>query len=185
MRVEYTENPLDIRFYIDAHERKVLHMQLQIADLEETVSYAAYSLGKPPVDLEALRRRFSTDHLYSDTRLKELDDAAAVYESELRSFHSGDCTCVPCSCTKCYALDLIGLSAQDPTYAIGKHEMSKIGAAFQAGVDTCEKAIAHLEEHDESELKEDWQLPHLERWEKERHNAIKFLKHYKEIFLNR
>lgn len=62
--------------------------------------------------------------------LKWMNDLHSEYEAALRDIHVGDCTCVPCSCLKCWAEGYLGI---DTMPGLGKHMAYKVDAAFDLG----------------------------------------------------
>ena len=56
-----------------------------------------------------------------------IDDRVKLAESELSGCHVGDCTCVACSCSKCWAEGLLGI---DTIPGLGKHQASHISDEF-------------------------------------------------------
>lgn len=85
--------------------------------------------------------------------------------------HWGDCTKVSCSCTKCHAEDVLGVSTVD-----GIKNLHYISGVF--GKDTTlDEAIEKLSQ--EAEYTEEWQKPHIERWTQEKKEALESLIWYK------
>lgn len=96
--------------------------------------------------------------------------------------HMGDCTCVPCSCLRCQAEDLLGISTLPP---LGKHSTAMIFGLNEPNIDsaiqklgepytyqTRHKAYKDYTEEDYNKL--------LVRWNKEREQAQQWLMTYKE-----
>lgn len=112
---------------------------------------------------------------------------------ELKTIHIGDCTCVACTCMKCYAESYLGISTIE---GLGSHEATKIWSAFVKddpdGYDTSnwhgdiDLALKNLSEpisetpNRHYEGKEDLWKSCIPRWESERKNAYNWLKAYKE-----
>ena len=110
----------------------------------------------------------------------------------LASSHIGDCTCVACSCMKCWGESLLGIST---IQGLGSHEAEKIwgafvkeGAEYYSGEwhDDIDLALKNLSEpisetpNEHYEGKEDLWKSCIPRWESERKNAYNWLKAYKE-----
>lgn len=88
-------------------------------------------------DKEVLRLKLIVD------TLTEREEVVFFTEALLEP-HCGDCTCVPCSCLKCYAEQLFGINT---IKGLRKHEATKIDAAFRSGktIDEAIEALANYE----------------------------------------
>lgn len=85
--------------------------------------------------------------------------------------HCGDCIKVCCSCTKCNAEDILGINTTE-----GLKGLRYIASVF--GKDTTlDEAIEKLSK--DAEYNEEWHKPHIERWTKERKEALESLIWYK------
>lgn len=85
--------------------------------------------------------------------------------------HWGDCTKVCCSCTKCHVEDILEINTTE-----GLKCLYYISGAF--GKDTTlDEAIEKLS--NDAEYNEEWHKPHIERWTKERKEALESLIWYK------
>lgn len=107
------------------------------------------------------------------------------YIDALNTEHFGDCTCVPCSCIRCHAEEALGISTIE---GCGKHSLYKIRDAFGKNGDaTIDEALVALETPKTYVKGEAWKNfsqadyeSHIPRWEKEREEAAKWLRQYKE-----
>lgn len=116
-----------------------------------------------------------------------------AYIDDLSGVHIGDCTCIACSCMKCWGESLLGISTIE---GLGNHEGANLWSAFtKPGRDTYDEdswhddidlALEYLNTpisetpNKHYEGKEDLWKSCIPRWESERKNAYKWLKAYKE-----
>jgi len=106
---------------------------------------------------------------------------------ELADEHSGDCTCIACSCPKCRAESLLGIDTID---GLGKHEASKIAGAFKDdGADSevpIDEAIMRLRNYrpvfraDRGWTSEADFNQHVPRWIEEGQRAFAWLETYRQ-----
>lgn len=94
-------------------------------------------------DRWALREAMQED-LVSESDDAWMNQFHADLETALSETHVGDCTCVPCSCTKCHAEHYLGI---DTMPGLGKHLAYKVDHAFR-GDRTIDEAIAALANYD-------------------------------------
>ena len=135
MKITYTPNPLRTTVELDEHEKKELWYKIKIKELEEIVGMAALYVSENPkwFDLEKARKELNNDYIYAESDDaksgidKEADRMMGYYLEALQEEHIGDCTCVPCSCIKCHAEDMLGIST---TKGLHKHAAHKIQNAF-------------------------------------------------------
>ncbi len=105
------------------------------------------------------------------------------YIHYLNTQHMGDCTCVPCSCMRCHAEEMLGINT---IKGLGKHQASKVLGAFgKDGNRTIDEAIASLDVTPEYNKSPTWPDSldyniHIPRWESERKSAAALLRTYKE-----
>lgn len=88
----------------------------------------------------------------------------------------GDCTKVPCSCTKCQAEDILGINTTE-----GLKSLYYIAGAFEKNA-TLEEAIDFLKT--EPEYTEDWHKPYIGSWTKGRLSALESLIEYREKYFS-
>jgi hypothetical protein len=202
MKIIYTENPLTSHILLNAQEKEIFKLKMQIENLKETI-YGVYFdfkddrkkiLGVPtkqfslydPVDgMKTLERWVEQEDKEEDD--EHFTKCYEFYLSDLENgVHVGDCTCVSCSCSKCHAESLLGI---DTIKGLEKHSAHKIDGAFTK-VATCVEAIEHLkkpyslEDDAHGYDKSWWCQEYVDRWNQEREAAINWLVQYKQNFLD-
>jgi hypothetical protein len=202
MKIIYTENPLTSRTLLNEQEKENFKLKMQVDDLKEII-YDVYfrfkddrkkilgiptkkfSLYDPEGGLETLERWINQEDKEEDD--EHFTKRYEFYLSELEDgVHVGDCTCVPCSCSKCHAESLLGI---DTIKGLGKHLGHKVDSAFRK-VTTCAEAIERLKkpyslENDGSEGDKSWWCQeYVDRWNQEREATITWLVQYKQNFLD-
>lgn len=190
MKIVWAENPLETRVELDEADKKLLFARLKAEHLEDMIFSAHFELNsEKPVDERVARAQRALDVYYiSDDRelngktlTQWLDELVADYEQELLSKHVGDCTCVPCSCTKCRAESMLEI---DTIRGLGKHSSYKIDSAFSGGA-SIDEAIRKLENYrptyDPSSTwpKSEWEQ-HVPRWIEEGKRAHAWLLQYRD-----
>lgn len=139
MKIEYTENPLASKVILDLQDTETLKLKLKIAELEEQISMGCHYLEKEKID-EA-KSYLDMEYIFNgklDERVETIYNTAV---DELAFKHEGDCTCVPCSCFKCYIEGMLGI---DTIPKMNKYMGNIIEGVFTK-VDTCNEAIKMLE----------------------------------------
>ena len=153
MRIIYTQNPL--RSYVDMSEEDKIDFKQRLY---------AWHIDEWEENHEEATKW--TEHQYSYF-IEALTSGEA---------HCGDCTKVSCSCTKCNAEDILGVSTVE-----GIKNFHYISGVF--GKDTTlDEAIEKLSK--DTEYNEEWHKPHVERWTKERQAALESLIWYKEKYFS-
>jgi hypothetical protein len=159
MKITWTENPLETRVELDEADKKLLFAKLKAEYLEDLIFSAHFELKSE----------------------KAVDELVADYTQELLSKHIGDCTCVPCSCTKCRAESLLEI---DTIRGLGKHSSYKIDSAFSGGV-SIDEAVRRLENYQPTYdpnskwPRSDWEQ-HVPRWIEEGKRARAWLVAYRD-----
>lgn len=94
MRIEFTENPLVTKIYLDEKEKYILEKNLRIEILEDKLVEINYNLenGKEV-----------TEEILDIEIEEELQRMLKLYEEGLLDSHGGDCIKMPCSCIKCWS----------------------------------------------------------------------------------
>jgi hypothetical protein len=125
---------------------------------------------------EEFKEKFKNDLNEYGVQYKE-----EFYEEDIKELeegeHNGDCVCSPMSCLKCRAESLVGI---DTIRGLSKYSADKIFHAFSKNRDISgaieELRVPYNKEHERFEK---WWLPHIDRWNKEREEAIEWLLAYK------
>jgi len=195
MKIIWDENPLCTKIELNEFESKELWYKIKIGQMEDLLFHAHFHLGnsiweKQDLDrvAEAVDPKYYLANDKEKTKLeKRVDELHSHFIEALQETHVGDCTCVPCTCSKCWAESLIGT---DTIKGLRKHEAYKIQTAFgethehdfkrQRNID---QAIEYLENYDP---KATWKgsEDHIDRWRSEAKNACRWLKNYKKEHFN-
>jgi len=170
MKITYNKNPLCSVIELDEHEKKELWYKIKIEELENNMSFARVHLTEGRFyDIEKARAEL---YVEVDERCDQLLQYAL---SDLDGYHVGDCTCQPCSCSKCWVEGLLGI---DTIEGLGKHSAYKIDNAFgKKNEKTMQEALDYLKNY---EPKADWDgyEPHIPRWKAEADAAYIWLLAY-------
>lgn len=204
MNIIWAKNPLTTVVQLDDFDKKLLWYRIKSECLEEAIGQAHFDLDpkhqewcktalkeRCPTDFIADARRH-LDYLFicgdekrNDKSFHEyISELTQEYVTELAAYHTGDCTCVPCSCLKCRAEELVGT---DTIAGLGKHEASFIAGAFtgkDGTVRDLDEALIYLKDYEPKNVAE-WGKPHVSRWREEAARAYRWLSDYKrEHFTN-
>lgn len=207
MKFVYYQNPLRTRVYLDDQEKEKLKLKLQIEQLENIVNGVHYYLEKDPMEVLECPNPNMNGKTYLELARKEIpknwceaiddyvEEMHKLYIDDLENgYHIGECTCIPCSCSKCHAEYLIDI---DTIPVLGKHEAAKIGSYFTGGfyqfdVMTIDEVLNKLKNYkvppfeendawnDKSKKQKDIYEYHSPRWQKEAERAYEWLLKYKE-----
>lgn len=204
MRVIWAPNPLRSIVELDDADTLLLRERLKVQELQERITSAYFALDPehqawlatirskertPEKSLTEALTWLDLDYLldgaerHGKTLDQALDERLASYVQELASEHSGDCTCVPCSCLKCQAESLLGI---DTIAGLGNHEACNIGVVFKAneGETSIEDALQRLASYrpvwspDNRYSEEEFQK-HVPRWTEEGRRAHAWLDAYR------
>lgn len=185
MKITYNQNPMRTTIELDEREKKEFWYKLKIEQLEWKLCGGRFYLCH---EFDAYNPERAKEELtYKEAELdKYVDEMCEYYIQNLLDIHCGDCTCVPASCDKCHAESLLGI---DTIKGLGKHEGSKVSAAFDmkpGGVDgrSLDEAIEVLACYKPRAEWEGWEA-HAERWATEAANALAWLNAYKEQHFSR
>lgn len=201
MKITWNQNPLLTAISLNEHEKEVLRLKIRIDELEEHIGSASvlldpdnatWVMGKSPRHpegrtLQAVLAEVREDHLNmsyvydevpvgSDGLSARVERLLECYVGDLLGSHIGDCTCVPCSCTKCYAEGLLGVYT---ITGLGKHQAYQIQQAFKDQGTTIDQALEKLKSFEPRADWEGWEA-HAARWRDEAAAAHRWLSKYKE-----
>jgi hypothetical protein len=153
MKINWNENPLRTTIDLNDADKRELWLKIKIKIMEDEHLFEAFyhlEEGKN-FDLEKARLAVNEDYLFKktgDNKKTKLDRTTDKhfdwYLEALSEEHVGDCTCVPCTCTKCLAEDLVGVNTIE---GLRKHEASKVSGAF-ADDRNIHEAVIWLATHD-------------------------------------
>ena len=189
MKINWHPNPFLTKIELDEQDKKNLLNASKVDQYEELLCGLDLRLdGKirkdEPITLEIVKKEVGKWGNICEMDVDSEDFTRVL--SFVDDIHMGDCTCVPCSCTRCYAEDLLGVN----TLPIGKHVAHKIDGAFfkKDETKTIDEAIEALsrpytyEERHEcyKNYSEENYMSLTVRWSKEREAAAEWLKKYKE-----
>lgn len=183
MKITLKENPLFSTVELTDHEKEILMLKVEINDLDEHLGMAHLYLEKDGqfFDIEKARREVKIaglDDQDASKRQVRLQEQTDHLIAALTDRHVGDCTCVPCSCAKCYAEQLV--NADTLGSDASKYTLNYVNIAFNGdGVTICEQAIQHLKDNPPKSTA-DWMTPHIERWTVSHSDAIRYLERHAE-----
>ena len=192
MKIIYNENPLNTVIELDESETEVLWHKVKIDKMKWLLFGAHFHLVDEGDRFNLDRARHEVDPDYylpeptdrkGKTKLdKWVDESMVELMNALNGAHCGNCCCVPSSCDKCEAEDLLGINT---TKGLKQQQASKIFAAFGESREnnwtsqrSIDEAIEHLENY---EPKADWDGWEAEvpRWKEEAAGAAEWLKIYR------
>lgn len=192
MKITYTPNPLDTIVELNEHEMDIFRLKLKLEIYEDKMFSAHYALttkldtevAKAEAVKELDPAKWCTDEKSKvDERVGELLEH---YLEELKGTHVGDCTCVPCSCSKCHVERVFGIDTLKPFP--GKHPMHHIASAFSRwnpetkehdGPEvSLDEAIEKLASYKPNASWAGWEA-HADRWTREAKSAHDYLVNYR------
>lgn len=183
MRIEYHQNPLRTKVFLDEKDKDLFLLKIEQEVLFEALYSVHYHLSKRETpDIERAKMEASLVDTGYSNYIADLLDA---YTQDLLQGHIGDCTCVPCSCSKCHAEHILGI---DTIEGLGKHLAYKIDSAFSredGSPRTIDEAIEQLDiplsENPNEHYKKHPEMykQYLPKWQKERIAARDWLINYR------
>ncbi len=194
MKITYHKNPLYTTVELAEHEKKELWYKIKIEELQNLLFEAHFHFKEGQFqDMKRVQESLNPDYYLDEEKPEQksklderCDELLNYYLDELKSFHSGDCTCVPASCLKCVAERTLGI---DTIPGLKKHSSYKIDGAFGKNNEkTIDEAIESLANY--TPVKgESWNQfsqeefdKHVPRWTAEAKNAHDWLVHYKNTY---
>jgi hypothetical protein len=189
MNITYHKNPLFTTVELDDYEKKEFWYKIKIQEMEELLFDAHFHLKEEYFKIEEAQRAVDPDYYLHEknndkTKLdKRCDLLLEHFLEELQSRHVGDCTCVPCSCSKCHAESILGI---DTIPLLKKHSAYKIDDAFGKNNEkSISEALDALKNYQPQRTgswlnspEKDF-LQHLPRWKSEAQDAYEWLLNYK------
>lgn len=189
MNIIYHKNPLFTTVELNDYEKKEFWYKIKIKEMEELLFDAHFNLEKNHFNIEKSYLAVDPDYYFNSennkkTKLDQRCDLLLEHLiEELKSQHIGDCTCVPCSCSKCYAESILGI---DTIPLLKKHSAYKINDAFgKNNENTLSEALEALKNYQPKRTgswlnypEKDF-LQHLSRWKIEAQDAYEWLLNYK------
>lgn len=192
MKITYSENPLKTTVELDEQDKQVFWLKIKIEELQNRLFSTHFNLTvEHHLDIDRAKKNCNPeDYIQEDNEEKvavdkRVDMLFECFTNELMGEHCGDCTCVPCSCLKCRAEDILGINTLG-TFP-DKHELHQVGGAFGKGR-TLDEAITYLKDHEIPRQKpeswtrstqEEWER-YLPGWEAQQARAYEYLKWWKE-----
>lgn len=186
MRYIYKENPLATVVVLDDNEKQILWQKIKTNLLEELIFEIHFALNNNVIDIQTAKENSDINYLLrkdqnGKTKIDtETDELFQVYLSSLSFEHCGDCTCIPASCLKCSAEEILGINTLEK---YSKTYGSKISSIFEK-VRTIDQAIKQLSlepernENFENISDEKWIVIKKDLIEKNQ-KTIEYLKEYK------
>jgi len=196
MKIIYNENPLRTVVELDENDRRILWFKIKVEELQNKLFDVHFNLtegeyfnlerARKDADPVAYLQEVDQEKTAIDERV---DMLLEHYVQELSGVHVGDCTCQPCSCSKCRAEEILGINTLGSSP--GNHELAKIDSAFSKDRSLSE-ALSYLKDHKISREKpESWKSftqedyeSHIPRWESEQARAYEYLRDYANERLN-
>lgn len=188
MKINWHQNPFLTTVELDERDKERILIAYQNEEYTNILCDLNLDLNgkynRPALtDLEVIKEKVGKWGEICDLKVEseEIQD----YIGYLNTTHMGDCTCVPCSCMRCFVEDMLGINTIS---GLGKHQANKVQGAFgKDGNRTIDEAIAALEKEPEYKKPDTWPDSvgyeiHIPRWESERKTAIVWLKKYKEEY---
>lgn len=202
MNIVYNQNPLRTQVLLDEHEKKEFWYKIKVEELQETIISAYFGLDedKTYFNIDEARTELDPEYFcpdWTDSAKKgekskldqRVDKLFQYYIADLeQNPHCGDCTCVPCSCSKCRAEDILGI---DTIAGLGKHEGHKIWSVFWRGHNQPDRTLDEVLEIIDKPYSpckgpawngvsnEEFER-HIPRWKTEHENAVIWLKTYRD-----
>ncbi len=194
MKFEWSVNPLETVVFLDDADRKLLRVAIRLdAAINAITCRDLRDRAKTPEDAERYAKYLKgyDDVAFDEEEVSaETDKSVGMFEAELQGSHVGDCICFACTCTKCWAESLLGIST---IAGLGKHEASKIDNCFTDTstttwsrktltsaevIEELSKPVSRTKnEHWKNSPQEMWDAC-IPRWESERATALQWYKRY-------
>lgn len=193
-KVTWTPNPLRTVVEPDDAEIELMRWKQRVEELKDDITSAAthFKRGETEKAMRAINIEPGDDmavynYLYNSRDGKgglerRVDEMIDCYVRALRDVHVGDCTCVPASCAKCAAEEMMGI---DTVKGMSKYVGHRIASAFAPNKNgdwqdtkSIDEAIAVLANFGP---RDDWKgyEAHADRWMQQARDAHAWLSGYK------
>jgi hypothetical protein len=184
MKINWNQNPLATTFTFTEEEKEIFRLKCLIEDLYERLDSAHYYLGENDVE----KAKLEYDIWDKNGNSRVFDEGSYLWKlHELEhGAHCGDCTCVPMTCSKCLAEDILGISTISGLGKAGGHNLS---GQFDNGK-SIHQVILDLENYEptppqDPESIERWERvggfdKHIPRWKEEATKSAAWLRKYRD-----
>ena len=178
MKIIYNKNPCLSSIVLDDVEKELFVEKFKVDHITFSLHRLKYILEKKEDNETVLKELNRIMQYYYD---EKLDKEAKSYLSEFENgVHVGDCTCVPCTCSKCYAENILGISTIE---GLGKHHLYKIDNYFMKNKEaSIDDAITYLTNYyDSGPVPDNWKNNEesywkcMVRWKEEAKQAAEWL----------
>jgi len=144
VKIIYTQNPLNSIVDLDTFDKKYLRLKVEKENLEDVVFSIKFYLTKENYNLQRALSEAEDCNLYTEEREQYLNTLFDEYVSALNGSHTGDCVCIPCTCLKCLAEEMLDIDTTGPGFS--KYVGSYIHRVFaNTNTNTCKDAIEIVE----------------------------------------
>lgn len=185
MKIHWNQNPFQTTIELDERDKHMILLAYQNERYSDLLCDLDMILIRKddPLDLDYVKGIVGNWGEICDLTVNSPEVQNVI--EDLKYTHAGDCTCIPCTCTRCIAEDMLGINTIE---GLGKHSAYRAQEAFGGdGKRTIDEAIESLTEPKEYVMRDAWKNfsraefeKHIPRWEKEREAAAMWLKAYKE-----
>lgn len=180
MKIHWSQNPLQTVVELDERDMEILRFKVALEEMEERIYGAHFYLEGAHLNIERAIRELDVENLEDVPFAKAIDQKLGWLVPSLSDAHVGDCTCVPCSCTKCHAESMLGINT---IKGLGQHSAYKVDNACKASA-TLSEAIVKLQEYEAFRdgawltRPEEEFARYIPRWKNEAAWAAKWLQEY-------
>lgn len=194
MKIIYNKNPLLTVVELDENEKKEFWYKIKIKEMEELL-FSAHHFIEDPKHQDSAKKYLEPSYYMSEDGKSQLDERCdellAIFLADLGGIHSGDCTCVPASCTKCYAESILGI---DTIKGLSKYSANKINTAFgkdnEKSIDEVLDSLLNYKPIISAQEQKKWDNiggydKHLPKWQLDAQKAYDWLLNYKKEYLDK
>lgn len=187
MKIIYKDNPLTTVIELSESEQSDFWLKLKIQELEYLLESAWFEANKSDFDIKVIRKDLDIDYWCPEVNPpskldNRIDEIFAYSIAYLKGSHVGNCTAVPCSCSKCHAEELLGINT---IQGLSKYEASMINREFSK-FSTIDEVIESLENYIPDKTRGGWHTVSDERFNEvsitfkaQAKSAASWLKRYK------